>query len=44
MPPARPSKGEMVQYEKGVIKYGLNNLSQWTLLGGTPEIRSLAAQ
>jgi hypothetical protein len=44
MPPARPSQGEMVQYEKGVIKYGLNNLSRWALLGGTPEIRSLAAQ
>ncbi len=43
-PPARPSQGELMQYEKGVIKYGLNNLSHWALLGGTPEIRSLAAQ
>lgn len=44
MPPARPSEGEMVQYEEIVIRNGKANDARWALLGATPEIRSLAAR
>ena len=46
LPPARPSPGEVVQYEQAVLSFSFNDsqLLRWGLLGATPEIRSLAAK
>jgi len=43
LPPARPSKGEIAQYEHVVLSFALS-CQKWGLLGATPEIRSLAAK
>lgn len=45
LPPARPSQGEMAQYEQAILSYvkGFKNIN-WGLLGSTPELRSLAAK
>jgi hypothetical protein len=46
LPPARPSPGEVVQYEQAVLSFNANGFKDliWGLLGSTPEIRSLAAK
>ena len=46
LPPARPSKGELAQYERAVLSFSANchQALTWALLGSTPEIRSLAAK
>jgi SAM-dependent methyltransferase len=43
MPPARPSNGEMTEYEKVISRENYDNQTSWVLLGATPEVRSLAA-
>jgi hypothetical protein len=44
MPPARPSQGEVAQYERLLISEGLVRRRKWILLGCTPELRSVAAR
>ena len=46
LPPARPSPGEVVQYEQAVLSFSSNDPQplRWGLFGATPEIRSLAGK
>jgi hypothetical protein len=44
MPPARPSPGEVGDYERLLQSGGWIECPDWVLLGCTPEIRSLAAR
>ncbi len=46
LPPARPSRGEIAQYERAFLSFPTNHHQDliWGLLGSTPELRSLAAK